>query len=195
MDPRSPRDRYLTRLDTQPHLSVPERRELVQALGPLEYEGPALLTNASLRARVELESSCVREVLPRWVARWPDDSGPADLLAWTQTYLDGKMARHQHKVLSGRVLTSGGDREPAGWPARVAVAVAAVARVARTGDVIADYADDERMMDLEDWDAGVLCGAIQADGPPWEEPDAMQQWWRWYLTEAYERALLVAKMA
>lgn len=196
MDPRTLRDRYLTDLDRNPRLTVAARRELVNALGPLEYEGPQLRATNSLRARVELEAQCVRAVLPRWTAYWEDYTGPSDLLHWTQLFLDGEIPGRQLKVLAGRVFTAAEEREAEEeWPARVGIAAAAVARVARHGNVIADYADDERQMDLEDWDAGVLCGAISVDGPPWEDPSKFHDYWRWYLTDAYERALLVAKMS
>lgn len=195
MDPRTLRDRYLTDLDRDPRLGVPARRELIAALGPLEYEGPDLIVSYSLRARVELETQCVRAVMPRWNAHWKDDSSPSDLLHWTQMFLDGEIPGRQLKVLAGRIFTAAEEREAVEeWPARVGMAAAAVARVARHGNVIADYADDEREIDLEDWDAGVLCGAISVDGPPWEDPSQLVDYWRWYLTDAYERALLVAKM-
>lgn len=193
MTPRERRDVYLEQLDDNPRLPLAARRELVEALGPLHHSDKFVTINDNLRARVELETQCVRVVLPKWSALWPDDERPADLLRWTQMYLDGTVQARQLQVAAGRLYTIAEEREPrAEWPARVGVAAAGIARVARKGGVIADYADDEQALDIEDWDAGALAVAVVCNVPPWIESEGQRAFWQWYLTEAYERALEVA---
>lgn len=193
MEPRELRDAHLASLDNEPILSLSARRELLEALGPLSCSGKLVAVTDALRARVELESLCVKMVLPIWEALWPENKGPSDVLRWTAMYLDGDVQAAQLKIQGGNVHAVGEDREHrAMWPARVGIAASAVTRAARKGHVVPDYGDDEREVEVEDWDAGVLCSAIIADADPWVGLPKQRDYWHWYLTEAYERALAIA---
>ncbi len=175
-------------------LSLPIRRQVVAAFGHIEKVEKRAVVSPKLRALVELDSLVVKKILPCWGKNWPDDGRPERMLDYAQQYLDDQINPNALRVEMGRLYTLADNLlEDALWPSQVATAAAHVARTALYADPIADYADDEKKLDAEDWDTAFLGACIESGSVPWKANETQRkkqtEFWAWYLETAVPAAI------
>ena len=177
-------------------LSLPSRRKLWEAMGPLEPREqdsgiPRSLTGP-LKKRAELALACAKKVSRIWCAFDGEDKRPQHLMKRTRDYLDGKITAEalnsESSVIDDfmSIVDEEGDSAPAAALAAWDALVVALEDELLLEPWCADATDDD--LDSYDWDAAK--NAVMAwrdagsDGDPGKRAVREMKYWAWYLEEA-----------
>jgi hypothetical protein len=172
-------------------LDLPDRRRLREALGPWTPPYAPGGPDAGLLRRAALLVACAERALPAWEQAFPEDRRPHELLAAVMPALRGVVPVERVDAAAAE-LRQDVDMLP-GRPGREAAFFAGAAAVRVTtqgwdGDLDPEDHPPERMdRELDEPRVEALAARALAD----RDPEALREYWRWYVTEAFPAAYAV----
>jgi len=170
-------------------LPLPVRRRIRDAFGPWDFD--AASPPPGLRRRATLAWLAANHVLPIWHAEAPDHDGPDRMLELALRRLEREVSEEEAEDLSDRFRAEVERMRSSGRISHRAHAAGDAARVVVPQVDVGDYVEPDEVddfdLDPDNWEAAFVA-SIAASGYPDPDPEAMREFWRWYLDEAVPEA-------
>jgi Immunity protein Imm5 len=175
-------------------LTLPWRKRIWMAMGPLQKEGERALINVGLRRRAELAIMAAKHVLPIWQAAFPGNRGPERMFDIARRYLSGSIDFKAAWESKNRFWGELENLVAQGSESVTAIAVGFAAANAVTTAICDERFDpdniDPEILDenLEpyEWDVGFYASIAYAKGASWEpgsDATRRREFWEWYINE------------
>jgi hypothetical protein len=175
-------------------LPLQSRRGLWLAFGPVEKAGNRVLLSKGTLLRSRLAAIAAQLVQQIWLARWPNDRRPLEMLRLLEEYLAGRLEAQsaEHASEAFRNFMDDLDDEYSIHDTDViagAAAMFALQTPLYEAALSETYAKCKSDLDLDPWgwDAGLAASIAASGGGPWDRKGSVQkrrEFWTQYLQGA-----------